>query len=182
MRLFTEADKDNLFWWSPAECRLPPPAREKTGDYRSPLRRLLTDFSRGSAALLPCAVRDPKTRAFLLDRGMRCPEAYSDPARPLPTITGRLSYGVWAHARSCSAPAMFGLTIAEVCGVPARLLRLSGRDSLFKYKGYYQSTGCFESRYACSVDGGRELQGKPPLCFESQALWDAFSRNLWMEE
>ena len=83
------------------------------------------------------------------------------------------------QSRFVLSGSLHGLIIAEAFGIPARLLRLSDREALFKYQDYYLRTG----RQACSptrsVAEGLAQGGEPPPLFNAQALLDAFPMDLW---
>lgn len=167
------------------------------------------------------AVRGPQTRAFLLERGVSCPDCYGDPAlltprffpdfgrhkrfrrgivlvphmHDLPRVSRLL--GV-AHCQVVSphehwqrfiasvvsaelvlSSSLHGLILAEAFGVPARLLRITDREPLFKYRDYYQGTGRQDFYPVDSIEGGLALGGEPPPEFDADALEAAFPFDLW---
>lgn len=167
------------------------------------------------------AVRGPRTREFLLRRGITCPEIYGDPALLLPKLfpelsryrTGIRDYLVvphmhdraevkaarldprhlllptvnWVHfvrtilaSRLVLSASLHGLIVAEAFGIPARLLRLSEREPLFKYADYYNGTGRPVFSPTASVKEGLELGGEPAPLFDAQTLLDAFPTDLWV--
>lgn len=169
------------------------------------------------------AVRGPRTRAFLLDRDIPCPEVYGDPALLLPHLFPELTdqrtavrdYLVIPHMHDTDATALravrvdtrrilrptthwkrflrtiiasrfvlsaslHGLIVAEAFGVPARMLRLSSREALFKYADYYEGTGRSTFTPATSVSEGLALGPEPKPTFDAQALLDAFPIDLWV--
>ncbi len=77
------------------------------------------------------------------------------------------------------ASSLHGIIVAEAFGVPARCVRLSGGESEFKYRDYYEGTGRFDVEFASSVDEGREMGGAAPLNFDHHALMGAFPIDLW---
>lgn len=184
MRRFTKADKNKLFRWPPPRQVFLCPARDNAGDYRAPLQRVPTSISmelrHRLRSLGACAVRSSKARALLRDRGIPRPKVGGDPRCGFPPSAGRLPY----HASSIAAgsrfapPGMVALIVAQAFGVSARLSHPADRKALVKHKYYYQGTSRFEFRYAGPAESGRELQGEPPPRLESQALLDAFPRNL----
>ena len=74
---------------------------------------------------------------------------------------------------------LHGLIIAEAYGIPARYMRLSDREPLFKYLDYYLSTGRSEFSYALSVEEALKLGGEPPIQYNPEPLYDAFPFEFW---
>ncbi|WP_298933751.1 polysaccharide pyruvyl transferase family protein [uncultured Ramlibacter sp.] len=77
------------------------------------------------------------------------------------------------------ASSLHGLIIAEAFGIPARYLRVSQTESLFKYRDYVLGTGRTELVFAKTVDQALEMGGMEHPTFDSQALLDAFPWDLW---
>lgn len=66
---------------------------------------------------------------------------------------------------------LHGLVIAEAYGIPARLLRITQNEPLFKYADYYLGTGRQEFRYATTIKQALEMGGEsPPICDLDQLL------------
>lgn len=78
---------------------------------------------------------------------------------------------------------LHGLIIAEAFGIPARYVRISETESLFKYQDYYLGTGRMESdfNFAKSIDEGMEMGGVKSLQFDPEDLINAFPLELWSE-
>ncbi len=74
---------------------------------------------------------------------------------------------------------LHGIIIAEAFGIPARMLRVTLTEALFKYEDYYQGTGreCFQPAY--SVQEALELGGEPPIICDMKKLYDAFPFASW---
>jgi pyruvyltransferase len=85
------------------------------------------------------------------------------------------------EAKLVLASSLHGLVIAEAYGIPARYVRLSQTEDLFKYKDYYFGSGRLESefQFANSIAEGQEMGGMPGLRFDHQSLLDAFPLHLW---
>lgn len=85
------------------------------------------------------------------------------------------------QAKLVLASSLHGLIIAEAYGIPARYLRLSQTEDLFKYKDYYFGTGRLESefQYAQTIEEGKTMGGMPGLRFDYRPLMDAFPLHLW---
>ena len=74
---------------------------------------------------------------------------------------------------------LHGIVIAEAYGIPARYVRVSERESLFKYRDYYAGTGREEFRYARSIAEGLEMGGERSPVFAAAPLIEAFPLDLW---
>jgi pyruvyltransferase len=85
------------------------------------------------------------------------------------------------QSRLVLASSLHGLIVAEAYGVPARYVRLSDREDLFKYKDYWLGSGRPESafEYASSIDEGLEMGGAPLPQNNPDRLLEAFPRLLW---
>ena len=161
------------------------------------------------------AVRGPRTREFLMKRGIPTPEIYGDPALLLPELlpgrfqpSGDLPFVVvpnlhdlplvrtlrnvvspmlpWnlcveqiLRGRFVIASSLHGLIIAEAFGLPARLLRLSERENLYKFEDYALGTGRPSIAFATTIDEAIERGGMPPIKFDAHRLLDAFPIHLW---
>ena len=77
------------------------------------------------------------------------------------------------------ASSLHGLIIAEAFGVPARYVRLTETENLFKYTDYYEGTGRPDFRYARSIAEGLEMGGERPPVFDADPLLRAFPFDLW---
>ena len=78
------------------------------------------------------------------------------------------------------ASSLHGLIIAEAYGIPARYVRLSEEENLFKYRDYYAGTGRPNFSYARSVAEGLEMGGEPSPIFDPEPLMRAFPFELWI--
>ena len=76
---------------------------------------------------------------------------------------------------------LHGLIVAEAYHIPARYLRLSEREPLFKYHDYYLSTGRPGCEFAETVEEALELGGAPPIEFDPEPLYEAFPFDCWPE-
>jgi len=74
---------------------------------------------------------------------------------------------------------LHGLIIAEAFGIPARYLRVSEYEPLFKYQDYYLGTNRLDFKYATSVDEALELGGEPPFECDLEKLYEAFPFEFW---
>ncbi|NMG67397.1 polysaccharide pyruvyl transferase family protein [Azoarcus indigens] len=83
------------------------------------------------------------------------------------------------RARLVLASSLHGLIIAEAFGIPARYVRLSETENLFKYQDYYYGTGRENFEYAASIAEAIEMGGMPAFTFDPQPLLAAFPWDLW---
>lgn len=72
------------------------------------------------------------------------------------------------------ASAMHGLIVAEAFHVPARMLRITENEPLFKYQDYYAGTNRPNFRFATSVEEALKLGGEPPFECDLEKLYAAF--------
>ncbi len=77
-------------------------------------------------------------------------------------------------SRLVISSSLHGLVIAEAYGIPARLLRLTENEPLFKYNDYYLGTGRPDFTYATTVDEALEMGGEPPIECDLEKLYSAF--------
>lgn len=73
---------------------------------------------------------------------------------------------------------LHGVIVAEAFGIPARLLKITDNEPLFKYTDYYLGTGRPDYSYATSVTEALRMRGEPlPKC-NLQNILDAFPKEL----
>ncbi|WP_148233503.1 polysaccharide pyruvyl transferase family protein [Pseudopedobacter saltans] len=78
------------------------------------------------------------------------------------------------------ASSLHGLILAEAFGIPARYIRLSEEENMFKYNDYYQGSGrSGEMEYARSIEEALEMGGMQPINFDHKKLLEAFPLDLW---
>ncbi len=74
---------------------------------------------------------------------------------------------------------LHGIIIAEAYGIPARLLRITENEKIFKYLDYYLGTGRYEFRYATSIEEALMLGGEKPFSCDLESLYNSFPFELW---
>lgn len=74
---------------------------------------------------------------------------------------------------------LHGIVIAESYGIPARLLRVTENQNLFKYQDYYLGTNRPNFQYAQSIEEALEMGGEPPFECDLQKLYEAFPFEFW---
>src|SRR5690606_40425922 len=77
------------------------------------------------------------------------------------------------------ASSLHGIIIAETFGIPARYIRLSEEENLFKYNDYLMGTGRGEIEYARTIEEALEMKGMSPIQFDHSKLLSAFPLDLW---
>ena len=74
---------------------------------------------------------------------------------------------------------MHGLIVAEAYNIPARMLRITENEPIFKYKDYYAGTNRPNFRFATSVEEALRLGGEPPFECDLEKLYAAFPFDCW---
>lgn len=74
---------------------------------------------------------------------------------------------------------LHGIVIAEAWGIPARLLKVTNNEPLFKYEDYYLGSGRTHFQYATSVEQALEMGGEPPIKCNLKKLYEAFPFDFW---
>ena len=69
---------------------------------------------------------------------------------------------------------LHGIIIAEAFGIPARWLRVSKGEPVFKFYDYYLGTNRDGSTYATTIEEALSLGGESPFECDLQKLYDAF--------
>lgn len=84
-------------------------------------------------------------------------------------------------ARLVLASSLHGLIVAEAFGIPARYVRLSETEHVFKYQDYHLGSGRTEAEFtiARSIEEGLEMGGAPPIRYDPAPLMQAFPFSLW---
>lgn len=73
---------------------------------------------------------------------------------------------------------LHGIIVAEALGIPARYLRVSDYEPLFKFRDYYEGTGRTMT-FATSVAMGIEMGGMPLPVTDRERLLASFPLDLW---
>ena len=83
------------------------------------------------------------------------------------------------RAKLVVASSLHAIVVAEAFGIPARYVRFSGSENLFKYEDYVLGTGRDRLEPAASIGEACEMGGMPPIRFDARRLIDAFPLDLW---
>lgn len=76
---------------------------------------------------------------------------------------------------------LHGVIIAEAFGIPARCLKLTNKEPLFKYSDYYLGTGRPHFTVAHSVEEALNMGPEQPFKCDLKKLYDAFPFDFWAE-
>jgi pyruvyltransferase len=74
---------------------------------------------------------------------------------------------------------LHGVVIAEAYGIPARYVRVSDHEPLFKYEDYYLGTNRPNFTYATSIKEALEMGGEPPFECDLEKLYNSFPFEYW---
>lgn len=74
---------------------------------------------------------------------------------------------------------LHGIVLAEAYGIPARYLRVSEKEHIFKYQDYYLGTGRPNFQYARSIDEALAMGGEAPFSCDLQKIYEAFPFDYW---
>lgn len=77
------------------------------------------------------------------------------------------------------ASSMHGLIVADAYGIPARWLRVTENEPLFKYHDYYLGTNRQNFQYATSIEEALEMGGEPPFECDLKKLYESFPFDYW---
>lgn len=69
---------------------------------------------------------------------------------------------------------LHGIVLAEAFGIPAKMLRVTENEPLFKYQDYYLGTGRPNFQFATSVEEALRMGGEAPMQCNLQKLYSAF--------
>jgi pyruvyltransferase len=82
-------------------------------------------------------------------------------------------------SRFVIASSLHGIVIAEAYGIPARMLRVTKNEGLFKYRDYYLGTNRPYFQYATSVQEALKMGGEAPGECDLKKLYEAFPFEFW---
>lgn len=74
---------------------------------------------------------------------------------------------------------LHGLIVAEAYGIPAKLLRVSEKEPLFKFEDYYQGTGRKTFSFATSIDDALYQGGEPLPEIDLDKIYRSFPFELY---
>lgn len=82
-------------------------------------------------------------------------------------------------SRFVISSSLHGIVVAEAFGIPARMLRVTESEFLFKYMDYYAGTNRPHLNYATSVEEALLMGGEQPFECDLQRLYEAFPFEFW---
>ena len=74
---------------------------------------------------------------------------------------------------------LHGVILAEAFGIPARLLRISENEPMFKFEDYYLGTNRPAFQVAHTVEEALALGGEAPFQCDLKLLYEAFPFEFW---
>lgn len=74
---------------------------------------------------------------------------------------------------------LHGIILAEAYGIPARLLKVTNNEPLFKYEDYYLGTKRSNFQCANSIEEALNMGGEPPFKCNLECLYQAFPFEFW---
>ncbi len=75
---------------------------------------------------------------------------------------------------------LHGIIVAEAFGIPARMLRITDTEPLFKYFDYYAGTSRPDFQFANSVEEALLMGGERPFECDLIRLYNAFPFDFWL--
>lgn len=92
----------------------------------------------------------------------------------LPTEDWKIVVAKILESKFVISSSLHGIIVAEAYGIPARYLRLTNNEHLFKYEDYYRGTGRNSVDFAQSIEEAFEKGGKEPAVCNLNALLNSF--------
>jgi pyruvyltransferase len=83
------------------------------------------------------------------------------------------------NSRFVISGSLHGIVLAESYGIPARYLRVTEAENIFKYQDYYLGTGRAHFEYATSVEEALMMGGEEPFSCDLQKIYEAFPFDYW---
>ncbi len=74
---------------------------------------------------------------------------------------------------------LHGIIVAEAFGIPARMLRITETEPLFKYNDYYLGTNRSAFEFATSIEQALQMGGEKPFECDLKLLYEAFPFEFW---
>lgn len=97
----------------------------------------------------------------------------------LPTTPWSVVIQKIIEAKFVISSSLHGIIVAEAFGIPARLLRVTSNEPLFKYTDYYLGTGRSLFYPASSIEEAIEMGGEPPPICDLELLLKSFPYDVF---
>jgi pyruvyltransferase len=82
-------------------------------------------------------------------------------------------------SRFVISSSLHGIVVAEAYGIPARLLRITENEPLFKFQDYYFGTNRPYFQFANSIEEALQMGGELPFQCNLKRLYESFPFELW---
>lgn len=82
-------------------------------------------------------------------------------------------------SRFVISSSLHGIIVAEAFGIPARMLRITETEPLFKYFDYYAGTNRPDFHLAYSIEEALMMGGERPIECDLKKLYEAFPFEFW---
>lgn len=76
---------------------------------------------------------------------------------------------------------LHGLIVAEAFGIPARAIRVTENEPVFKYQDYYLGTNRPDFAFAFSIEEALQMGGEAPFECDLEKLYYSFPFEYWPE-
>lgn len=96
------------------------------------------------------------------------------PSEPWDTVIKKI-----LDSKFVISSSLHGIIVAEAFGIPARLLKVTNNEPLFKYQDYYLGTGRPQFKFATSIKEALQLGGEKPFKCDLKKLYEAFPFEFW---
>lgn len=82
-------------------------------------------------------------------------------------------------SRFVISSSLHGIILAEAYGIPARYVRITENEPVFKFYDYYLGTGRASFEYASSIEEALKMGGEPGIVWDPEKLYRAFPIEFW---
>jgi pyruvyltransferase len=96
------------------------------------------------------------------------------PSEPWEVVTEKILSSEFVISSS-----LHGIVVAEAFGIPARMLKITDNEPLFKYLDYYFGTGRKSFEFATSIEEALKMGGEEPFKCDLEKLYNVFPFELW---
>lgn len=133
---------------------------------------LFPEFKRKKEPRLPYVIIPHYSERHLFENIQ--PELLVDPTKDWRSIIKKI-----LNSKFVISTSLHGIIVAEAFGIPARLLRVTNNEPLFKFHDYYLGSGRLHFNIAFSIEEALAMGGEPPFICDLQKLYQAFPQEYW---